>query len=149
METFLEFALTTIISIVVGAVLGIAAIYTRNRSAPRRYFNRVKGQLDRAIAEGQEGAIKNAKIIVASRNSLRDSLSSLGWILNSEIDRLEFLIITVDRPGRSEPHVGDYRQEIDPSVVYKQLIVLKGYWEAKEDVIEGAIKKVLVDLNII
>jgi len=143
------FILSIIASAIGGAGLTWMSIRVLNRSAPRRYFNRIKKQIDHAISEGIKNAHRNAKIIVTSRNRLRESLSVLGHSLNGEIDKLESLIFNIDRPKGDGKTFHEDKSEVDINAIFNQIQVLKGYWAANEDTIEGAIKKVLVDLNII
>jgi len=145
----IEILVGVVSGLIVGAIFGVVGVYSYNRSAPKRYFNRIKSQIERAISDGAQFARRNAKIIIASRNRLRDSLSALGSALNSEIDRLESMVKYVDSPAIPNPRRGEDKTEIKNDEIYEQLHVLKGYWEANEDTVTGEIKKVLVDLNII
>jgi hypothetical protein len=107
-------------------------------------------QIDKAYEQGLSNAVVNAKIIVASRNTLADSLQSLGTLLNSELDKLEGML---SRGYEPRPRISVFRgqpnPQPDPQELYDQIRVLRDYWSAREDTIATSIKKVLVDLGIL
>jgi len=81
--------------LIVSAVTGAFAWYwgkkqssKRIEAAPRQFVNEIDKLIQRAHKEGLDSAIVNARAIVATRDALRSSLSSISRQLNSEIDNL-------------------------------------------------------------
>jgi hypothetical protein len=115
-------------------------------AAPYLYVKELDVLIKRAVREGENLAIINARAIVGVRNSRRSSLISISTLLNSEIDRLSSDIgdaITALQTVTEKP-----RAEIDPSEVYQTIQVLERTWPGKRTQIVVEIRKVLAELNL-
>lgn len=115
-------------------------------AAPRKYVAELDALIQRAIKEGDDFAIVNARAIVATRNSLRASLVAISSQLNSEIDRLSQEIgqpvpqhQTVNATGPQAPSASE---------VFRTIQVLSRIWPAKRVQIEVEIRKLLAELGL-
>ncbi|MEJ2743479.1 MAG: hypothetical protein P8176_13625 [Gammaproteobacteria bacterium] len=144
---------TIIAGVIIAAISGTGG-YVINKSItkkkvealPHKWVNRISALIDEALNEGSEKAIINAKAIVASRDSMRTSLTTLSDSLNSEIDTLaEILGNEVEKSKRWKR--GE-ESKVNVERVWQQLQVLQKYWGMKSDQIENAIRKVMVEIGV-
>lgn len=116
------------------------------RGAPRRYVHRLGEMIDKAYTEGPDNAVVHGRAIVATRDTLRDSLETAADKLNSQIDELAENVGMLVRRGES------YQRSSNSSpsneAAWKTIRVLKEYWPTKSVQIEYAIKKLLVELDV-
>ncbi|MEW8330241.1 MAG: hypothetical protein AB2692_04830 [Candidatus Thiodiazotropha sp.] len=131
-----------------GAGWGLKKLQTRKKikALPKKWVERIDGLIKKAIIEGQDKCIINAKAIVASRDAMRKSLITLTNTLNSEVDKLALTIgESVEKPER---FTRDSEYEANVEKVWEQLQVLERYWEIKGDEIEDGIRKVITELGL-
>jgi hypothetical protein len=141
---FLE---TVLASLVVAAVTGTFGYITGKRSKENEYkqkhaaaIKQFAGELRKMINSADpaaDDAITTARSIVSVRNSLRETLTTLGKSLNSNIDTLDEM-------------VGDHtRRDINARAVRERLTILKNSWPAKEAEIEVAVRKMLAEMGFV
>ena len=131
-----------------GAGWGLKKLQTRKKikALPKKGVERIEGLIRKAIIEGKDKCIINAKAIVASRDAMRKSLITLSNALNSELDKLAIAIgETVEMAERYE-RISDHETNVEQ--VWEQLQVLERYWEMKGDEIEDGIRKVITELGL-
>ena len=117
-------------------------------AAPRKYVQELDDLINKAIEEGEENALINARAIVSTRNSLRSSLVSISQHLNSEIDRLA-KDIGQNIPIPLEPSIPNPdATSVDAKKAFDTIKVLSKIWPAKKVQIEYEIKKLLAELNL-
>jgi hypothetical protein len=118
--------------------------------APRIYVERLGTMIVRAINEGKDNAIINAKAIVDARDSMRRSLISIGQHLNSTIDDLaqaagraskRLNVTDAESPG---PHVqGDAVQ------CWENIQILQRTWDGKREIVESEFRKLLAEAGLV
>ncbi len=137
----------------VGAWAGGAAstrwqFHQRIEAAPRIYVEELDRLIQRAVNEGAERALLNARAIVSARNSLRSSLVTISSQLDSEIDRLAGDIGEAPSTLPAGTTVPKGNVEPDPRVVYETIEVLQEVWPAKKVQIEVEMRKILAEMAL-
>lgn len=123
------------------------------RKAPKVYVERIGNLIEHAYREGPSRCVINARAIVATRNTLRNSLQNLSGLMNSEIDNLadmvgsSYDIIASSRIGTGEEGIENFSPNRD--LVWESIEVLYRYWPAKSEQIEFEMRKVLVDMGLL
>jgi len=131
-----------------GWLWALRKIKQRIEAAPKRYVNELDKLIFKALNEGKQKAVINARAIVSTRNSLRNSLVELSKHLNSEIDRLAQEIgETVETP-LPPSKLQMMPESIDAEKAYDTIIVLSKIWPSKKIQVEYEIRKLLTDLGI-
>jgi hypothetical protein len=119
--------------------------------APFLYVKRLDELIRRALHEGAENAVINARAIVAARNSLARSLVSISSSLDSQIDRLAEeigeAILTVGHLSEESPKVPLLGSTANQKA-YDTIKVLARIWPAKRSQIIVEVRKILAELNI-
>jgi hypothetical protein len=133
-------------------------------AAPHVYVSVLDKLIQTAMAEGKEMAVLNARAIVATRNSLRDSMVIIGRSLNSGIDRLandigeskglweQPIEPNLDHPrvngAQSNPPHLESESEMQ-AAAWETIQVLHRVWPSKKLQIEVEIRKVLAELGLL
>lgn len=149
----MEFLFVYIIApLIVSAITGAFAWYWGKRqsrkrieAAPRQFVNELDKLIQRAHEEGLNSAIVNARAIVATRNALRSSLTSISIQLNSEIDKLAS---DVGKATETLDTLSQVSKSGEPKEVYETIMVLVRIWPAKKQQIEVEIRKLLAELGL-
>ncbi|MFT3911456.1 MAG: hypothetical protein QM737_18680 [Ferruginibacter sp.] len=116
-------------------------------AAPRKYVEALEKLIITGVSEGEEKAILNARAIVSTRDSLRNSLGAISSSLNSEIDRLaEEIGQTYYTP--KGPMIRQENPDMNSKQAYNTIIVLSKIWPARKDEIEVEIRKLLAILGL-
>lgn len=134
-----------IAGLIVAAVSGGGSYAWGTRNTERKYRQRYAAAIDEFAKELREmingvdpradDAVTRARSIVAVRNSLRQTLTTLAGSLNSNIDHLEELVGDGNTPVENE------------GAVRERLAVLKQAWPAKDAEIRVAVRKILAELG--
>jgi hypothetical protein len=105
-------------------------------SAPKKYAERLSDLIDKANSAPNPEVLAHARAIVSARNDLRETLTSLSSLLNSEIDRLS---TEVEDASDSGTNVEPLRSTVQ---------VLKLKWPAKRDQVEVELRKLIAELGL-
>lgn len=114
---------SVVAGLIVAAVSGGAGYLLRGRrykkaiiEAPRKYVEHLGALIEKAMREGRDNSIVNARAIVAARDTLRGSLVIIADKLNSEIDTL----------------ASESRVKISPSELFSTIQVLHTMWRSRK-----------------
>jgi hypothetical protein len=158
-----EFLIAVVAGVTVAAVTGLAGFLygqvhqqKQIEEAPRVYVEELSRLIDKAVTEGENSAIVNARAIVAARNSLARSLTSISNELDTEIDHLAIQIgaetlqpsSRIPFGGGSDTGSAATRPQ-DPKAAYQTILVLSKVWPSKKRQIEVEIRKLLAELGIL
>jgi hypothetical protein len=119
---------------------------------------RITGQLERLLANADRmptNAVTDAKAVVAIRRDSRSSLSTLGSLLNSDIDVLAQQLDEYQRLDASYrmEELPDRRGELAARMnllerdILQTLQVLSRKWPAKQEQIKTEIRKIISELG--
>jgi hypothetical protein len=154
-EARLDFWNNIVAPLAVAAIVGVwgwavgkRTAQRRVEAAPRRYIKELDQLIARALREGEDKAIINARAIVAARNNLRSSLVSISRSLNSEIDQLARDIgqrTASVLPPSSPSQNGD---DVSIKQAYETIQVLARVWPTKRAEIQYEIRKLLAELGL-
>ena len=119
----------------VGVFSGLAAMYIALQfrwlrlyfSLPFRFARRMQQQIENALRAGKDNSIMHARVIVASRKNLAESLDELGDSMNSELSKLEEML----------------SQEKSKEEIFLHIQSLGHYWRNQQIVIAVKIDKLL------
>ena len=157
-------AAATILAAIIGLRAGKSAGREELRKeiddAPRKYVDHLDRLIARAMKEGTEKVMVNARAIVSLRNDLRDSLMKIHDRLNSDIDTLAEQI---GGPGGGQQDIGREQKAPPPrerrdrerqastatEAVFETIQVLSRKWPGKKDQVEVELRKVLAELGLL
>jgi len=129
-----------------GAIWQARKDQQRLEAAPRVYVNQLDLLIQRAVGEGEDRAILNARAIVAARNSLATSLMGISGQLDGEIDKLAQEIGEPTlKPGSLAL---SSNKEPDKKAAYQTILVLQRVWPTKKQQIEFEIRKLLAEMGL-
>lgn len=148
-----SFGMDVLADLVVAVIAAAAAYIFRGKTykrrveaAPKIYLDHLGKLIAAGINEGPGRAPVNAKAIVATRNDLRSSLTTVAKLLNSEIDELQAMIgedfkilDEITRKGQGQA---------DDKRLFQVIEVLHKKWPAKRDQIEVEIRKLISELGL-
>jgi len=115
-------------------------------SAAKEYIRHLDKLISKALDEGPENSLINAKAIVSVRNDLRKTLISLADLLNTEISQLAILIGEPDELDKC-------KNKKDKDVLkkynsYDIIQVLHKKWPSKKSQVEHQINKLIIELGL-
>jgi hypothetical protein len=118
-------------------------------AAPKQYARELDLLIEQAHKEGVSKAVVNARAIVAARNSLKESLTTISRSLNSEIDRLanEMSETRSDNRDRFEIEI-PIDSTNSSEEIYNTIEVLHRIWPAKKSQIEVQVRQILAELGL-
>jgi hypothetical protein len=146
--------ITTVIGgLIVAGISGSFGYYFKTslvkrkiNSAPERYVERLNQMINKAYIEGPEKCIIHGKAIVATRDTLRNSLQSAASTMNSQLDRLASQL---NIPYTySESYKMNNAEKVYKEEVWETIQVLYEYWPAKKIEIEYEIRKIIAELDL-
>lgn len=146
-ETLIAGLLVALISGTTGYLIKQSQARRNINGAPRKYINRLGEMIERAVRDGKENCIIHGKAIIATRNTLKDSLSSASDKLNSELDVLAKRLGMDYKTKVVESHSGNQRK-VNCEEVWESIQVLNEYWPIKKVEIEYEIKKIITELDL-
>lgn len=140
-----------IVALLSGTFTWIWALRTNRKriaAAPKMYVEHLDNLIKNGVTEGVSSAVLNARAIVAARNSMRGSLTTISSQLNSEIDRLEAelseVIVSPKTPSMSRPNTNDG----SPEKIFETMQVLNKIWSARRTQIEVEMRKLLAEMGL-
>lgn len=116
-------------------------------AAPKKYIQALDNLITKAVEEGEQKAVINARAIVSTRNTLRDSLVSISKNLNSEIDLLAINIGHRSANGVSPSSIPDDNRP-NAAAAWETILVLHRMWPSKKEQIEVEIRKLIAEMGL-
>jgi hypothetical protein len=117
-------------------------------AAPKKYVRDLDLLIERARKEGVSNAVVNARAIVAARNSLRESLTTISGSLNSEIDRLANEISETQSDNQFIESERPMNSTNSSEEIYNTIEVLHRIWPSKKGQIEVQVRQILAELGL-
>ncbi|NNV57204.1 hypothetical protein [Limnovirga soli] len=153
--SFSDFFMGIFAPLLVGLItFFVTTIWNRKKAkkkiddAPRKYVEELDKLITRGVNEGQENAVLNARAIVAARDSLRSSLSSISSQLNSQIDVLASDIGIEYIQNLNKVSSAPFDSKSENQKAYETILVLSRVWPSRKVQIEIEVRRILAEMGL-